>query len=147
MVLSQAEIDICQSAFSTFDRMRTGKIVIWDLSSAMEAIGRHLPSDQIYEKISEVDVTMTGSLNFSQFLCLVEKIDGEENIDDESEMIDAFVACGGTSDKSGFVSRETLVKIMESDFGLTVNVENVLRKIGSEHNGDVEYPEFKMLLS
>ena len=31
-----------------------------------------------------------------------------ENFDDENDMIDAFVACGGRPDKAGHVKRETL---------------------------------------
>ena len=31
-------------------------------------------------------------------------------------MIDAFVACGGKRDKSGYVRRETLIKINKVDF-------------------------------
>jgi hypothetical protein len=34
-----------------------------------------------------------------------------ENFDDESDMVDAFVACGGRPDKQGHVKRETLVKV------------------------------------
>jgi hypothetical protein len=34
-----------------------------------------------------------------------------ENFDDESDMVDAFVACGGRSDKGGHVKRDTLVKV------------------------------------
>lgn len=37
--------------------------------------------------------------------------------------VDAFVACGGKTDKSGFVRKETLVKIIKGDFGLTINIE------------------------
>jgi hypothetical protein len=32
-----------------------------------------------------------------------------EKFDDETDMIDAFVACGGMVDKSGHVKRDTLV--------------------------------------
>ena len=32
-----------------------------------------------------------------------------EKFDDETDMIDAFVACGGLADKSGNVKRDTLV--------------------------------------
>lgn len=44
--------------------------------------------------------------------------------------VDAFVACGGKTDKSGFVRKETLVKIIKGDFGLTINIE-VLTEAGA----------------
>jgi calmodulin len=38
-------------------------------------------------------------------------------------VVDAFVACGGKPDKSGFVRKDTLIKIIKVDFGLTINIE------------------------
>ena len=37
--------------------------------------------------------------------------------------VDAYVACGGQTDKSGHVHRDTLVKIIKKDFGLPINIE------------------------
>lgn len=37
--------------------------------------------------------------------------------DDEQDILDAFIACGGGADKSGNVHRETLIKIIKHDFG------------------------------
>jgi len=37
--------------------------------------------------------------------------------------VDAFVACGGGQDKSGHVRKETLIKIIKQDFGLTIDIE------------------------
>lgn len=45
-----------------------------------------------------------------------------ENVDDDNDMIDAFVACGGQADKSGHVRRETMIQIIKFDFGLTVSL-------------------------
>lgn len=35
-----------------------------------------------------------------------------------SSAVDAFIACGGQPDKSGFVERDRLVRIVKEDFGL-----------------------------
>ena len=43
---------------------------------------------------------------------------------DESDLVDAFVACGGNADKSGSVETEKLVKIIKDDFGLTIDIPN-----------------------
>merc|ERR1719231_1020385 len=59
--------------------------------------------------ISEVDDNMSGSIDFGEFLKVIEnQKERAENFDDESDMIDAFVACGGSQDKSGNVKKETL---------------------------------------
>ena len=52
--------------------------------------------------ISEVDDNMSGSIDFAEFLKVIEnQKERAENFDDESDMVDAFVACGGMADKSG----------------------------------------------
>jgi len=54
--------------------------------------------------ISEVDDNMSGSIDFGEFLKVVESQKNRaENLDDENDMVDAFVACGGQADKSGHV--------------------------------------------
>mmetsp|Transcript_27014 Transcript_27014/g.59057 ORF Transcript_27014/g.59057 Transcript_27014/m.59057 type:complete len:91 (+) Transcript_27014:768-1040(+) len=59
----------------------------------------------------------------------------------------AFVACGGNADKTGRVKRETLIKIIKHDFGLTINLEELMEKIGADGSGEIEYEEFRVLLS
>ncbi len=61
--------------------------------------------------------------------------------------VDAFVACGGNPDKSGNVHRDTLVKIIKHDFGLTIDIEDLINKIDADGSGEIEYEEFKTLLS
>merc|ERR1719169_242473 len=77
--------------------------------------------------ISEVDDNMSGSIDFGEFLKVIEnQKERAENFDDESDMIDAFVACGGNADKSRNVRRETLIKIIKYDFGLTIDIEELI---------------------
>merc|ERR1719407_322257 len=84
--------------------------------------------------ISEVDENMSGSIDFAEFLKVIEnQKERAENFDDENDMIDAFVACGGRPDKQGHVKRETLVKI--------------INKIDTDGSGEIEFEEFKTLLS
>jgi hypothetical protein len=45
-----------------------------------------------------------------------------EKFDDETDMIDAFVACGGMVDKTGHVKRETLVSFCSRSIAMTLFV-------------------------
>lgn len=102
--------------------------------------------------ISEVDDNMSGSIDFGEFLKVVEKQkERAENFDDEDDMVDAFVACGGNEDKSGCVEKDTLVRIVKQDFGLTIDIEDLINKIMAEKDGSgsgaIEFGEFSVLLS
>jgi hypothetical protein len=61
--------------------------------------------------------------------------------------VDAYVACGGEADKSGHVKKSTLVKIIKQDFGLTIDIEELIAKIDIDQSGEIEFEEFKDLLS
>jgi len=148
MVLSQEEIDGCREAFLAFDKDRSGTIDVWELRQVLEAMGQKPTEEELFQMISEVDENMSGSIDFAEFLKVIEnQKERAENFDDESDMIDAFVACGGAQDKSEFVRRETLIKIIKEDFGLTIDIEELINKIDQDNSGEIEFDEFKQLLS
>lgn len=62
-------------------------------------------------------------------------------------LVDAFVACGGKPDRSGFVRKDTLVKIIKQDFGLTINIEEMINKLDVDGSGEIEFDEFKAILT
>lgn len=148
MVLSQEEIDGCREAFLVFDKDRSGAIDVWELRQVLEAMGQKPTEEELFQMISEVDENMSGSINFAEFLKVIEnQKERAENFDDESDMVDAFVACGGAPDKSGNVKRETLVKIIKHDFGLTIDIVELINKVDTDGSGEIEFDEFKTLLS
>ncbi|GMF15680.1 unnamed protein product [Phytophthora lilii] len=101
--------------------------------------------------ISEVDEDMSGAIG-EQAAC------GSANLVQQPcpnichrlcgvSAVDAFVACGGKPDKSGFVRKETLVKIIKGDFGLTINIEEMINKLDVDGSGEIEFDEFKAILT
>ena len=114
MVLSQEEIDGCREAFLAFDKDRSGTIDVWELRQVLEAMGQKPTEEELFQMISEVDENMSGNIDFAEFLKVIEnQKERAENFDDESDMVDAFVACGGDPDKEGHVTRDTLIKIIK----------------------------------
>ena len=145
MVLSQEEIDGCREAFLAFDKDRSGTIDIYELRDVLEAMGQQPTEEELFQLLNSVDEDGTGEIDFAEFLkgvslcitlicigqqiffnkkCLLLVIEHQktraEDADDEGDMLDAFVACGGDSDKGGHVKRETLVRIIKQDFGLPI---------------------------
>ena len=134
--------------FDAYDKDRSGTIDVWELRQVLEAMGQKPTEEELFQMISEVDENMSGSIDFAEFLKVIEnQKERAENFDDENDMIDAFVACGGEPDKGGHVRRETLVKIIKHDFGLTIDIEELINKIDTDLSGEIEFEEFKALLS
>ena len=55
--------------------------------------------------------------------------------------------CHRAADKSGCVSADMLIKIIKHDFGLTIDIEELIRAIDTDGSGEIEFEEFKTLLS
>merc|ERR1719498_824061 len=148
MVLNQVEIDECRKAFQMFDKDQSGTIDVWELKSVLEGMGQNPTEEELFQMISEVDENMSGSIDFTEFISLIEaQKDKSMASDTEADMLDAFVACGGRRDGTGCVKRDTLVKIIKEDFGLAIDFESLINKIDTDGSGDIEFDEFKVLLS
>ncbi|OQR99181.1 EF hand-containing protein [Achlya hypogyna] len=162
MVLAQDEIDACREAFLAFDKDRSGTIDVWELRQVLEAMGQQPTEEELFQMISEVDEDMSGAIDFAEFLQVIDnQKDRAAMYNDESDMswfalggqhfiqqvVDAFVACGGRPDKTGVVKRDTLVKIIKVDFGLTINIEEMINKLDVDQSGEIEFEEFKAILT
>ena len=59
----------------------------------------------------------------------------------------AYVACGGNADKTGFVSRDVISKIIKVDFGLEIDINKMMDAVDEDGSGEMEFEEFQFLLS
>lgn len=148
MTLAQEEIDACREAFLSFDKNRNGSIDVWELRQVLEMMGQKPSDEELFQIMSEVDENKLGSIEFAEFLKVIEK-QKEKTIKnyDDSDLVDAFVACGGQADKSGYILKDTIVRIIKHDFGLTIDIEDMISKVDHEGSGQIRFDDFKVLLS
>lgn len=90
-------------------------------------------------------------MDFPAFLKLIEALKSRiVDIDNSKDLTNAWDALGGMSvqgKKGGSVNRELLHSIMQEDFGLTIDIEDLIHQIDADENGDVEFEEFKKFLT
>ncbi|RLN64497.1 hypothetical protein BBJ29_001081 [Phytophthora kernoviae] len=148
MILTQEEIDACRESFVHFDKDGSGTIDKYELSKVLEAMGQKPTDEELFQMIAEVDNDHSGEIEFAEFLQVIEaqKLRAAQ-FDDESDFIDAFVACGGSPDKTGHVERRMLVQLIKKDFGLPIDIDRMLDELDTDGSGEIEYEEFKALLS
>ena len=90
----------------------------------------------------------TGSINFPAFLNLIIKQKERARLMDiENDKLAAFVAAGGCPDKSGAANLDILMNILKNDFGLPIEVDDVLDMLDKNRSGDIDFEEFKALLA
>ena len=63
----------------------------------------------------------------------------------KSSKVDAFVALGGLPTKEGTISKNTLIDIIKTEFELTIDMEDYLRKIGGDTD-NINYYQFCVML-
>jgi calmodulin len=139
MVLTQEDIDACRAAFQAFDTDKTGTLDVAALRGVLGFLGQKPTEDELFMMIAEVDEGMSGMLDFGELLWVIEVQKAKAlAFDDEGDMVDAFVACGGRADRQGHVKRETLVRIIKKDFGLMIDIEELINKVDTDgyvHSG------------
>jgi len=65
-------------------------------------MGQRPTEDELFSLISEVDSDFSGTIDFSEFLRIIEKQKEKATAhNDEQDFVDAFVACGGNEDRTG----------------------------------------------
>jgi len=90
----------------------------------------------------------SGAIEFPELIRVLEKQKTQRaNAGDDSDTVDAFVALGGSRDRSGSIAVEKL-RTECSEFGLTVDVDELLRNANvSPSSGTIDFSEFKRALS
>jgi Ca2+-binding EF-hand superfamily protein len=93
--------------------------------------------------VAQVDDDGSGSIEFPEFLKVIEaQKEASAAQNDESDLIDAFVAMGGLTDKSGHVEAERLRRTIKA-FELTVDIDRLIEETDTDGSGEIDYDEFK----
>ena len=101
----------------------------------LPAMGRNPTEDEIIEMIAEVDDDGSGTIEFNEFLQVIENQKRLFALQtNEEQTVEAFVACGGNRDKSGTVKAEELINIVK-EFGLTIDIETLIEEIDTDKSG------------
>jgi len=106
-----------------------------------------MSEQEMYKLIAEIDPENTGSINFSQFKSLIVEREVQRLMgNDETELLDAYVAMGGEPDGGGCVDAKKLIETIKEEFQMTIDIERLIEEIDEDGSGEIEFDEFKALL-
>jgi len=137
----------CREAFERFDKDGSGTIDAWELKETLKAMGQNPTDEEVFQMLSQVDDDGSGSIEFPEFLKVIEaQKEAASAQNDESDLIDAFVAMGGNPDKSGHVEAEKLRRTIKA-FELTVDIDRLIDETDTDGSGEIDYEEFKAMFN
>ncbi len=146
-ILSMTDIENSQRVFANLDLDNTGSIDKDDLETAFRDIGINCSKELIVKMINDIDSSNKNTIEYNDFLRLIAHYRATQNYNDENDFIDAFVAMGGNADMSGKVDADKLIEVIKEEFGMTIDIERLIKEIDEDGSGEIEYGEFKALLS
>ncbi|KAJ3802077.1 calmodulin-like protein [Lentinula aff. detonsa] len=97
-------------AFSLFDKDGDGTITTLELGTVMRSLGQNPTDAELQDMINEVDVDGNGTIDFNEFLAMMEK--KFKDTDSEEEIRQAFQVFD--KDGNGTISAKELKAVMES---------------------------------
>ncbi len=97
--------------------------------------------------ITELDEENNGKIEFYEFLRVYENYQSIRKEEEEQDLVDAFVAMGGNSDKTGSIDTEKLISVVRHKFEMTIDIERLIEELDEDGNHTIDFHEFKRLLS
>lgn len=139
-VMTEEEVTKLWEAFKVFDADGSGAISTKELGEVMRSLGQS-PSDiELRDMIKEVDVDLSGSIDFEEFKTLMVSAQGDR----QSRLKLAFSVFD--EDGSGQITTNELHNVM-SLFGLTdAELDELIKEVDHDGDGSIDFPEFMKLV-
>ena len=142
--LTDEQIIEFREAFQAFDKDGNGSITTKELGTVMRSLGQNLSEAEIKEMIDIVDEDKNGTIDFQEFLHLMER--KMKIINKEEELLEAFNVLD--RDGSGKISKyELRYIIMNTEKGITgEEIEEFIKTIGTDDEGNIDLHDFVNVL-
>lgn len=138
--MNEAEIEKLWEAFKVFDADGSGAISPEELGSVMNSLGQNLSQIELKEMIKEVDIDLSGTIDFEEFKALMVSKKGDRL----SRLKLAFSVFD--EDGNGRITVQELHNIM-GKFELTkTELEEMLKEVDRDGSGSIDFDEFCQLM-
>ena len=124
--LTKEEEAKCWEAFSAFYKDSSGKIDANELRIVLEMMGQKTTEEEIFRMIAEADAENTGEISYAQFKHVIAEQKKNQSATNEEDTLDAFVAMGGQPDGDGFIDAQKLIRIINEEFEMTIDIEKLI---------------------
>ena len=140
--------EVMKDQFAFLDKLNLGYIELFQLQGLLEAVGETVTDDKMQKVQAAISVRGLSKLDYPAALriwCYFRELGVEEEVAADDDILYAFVAMGGGQDRSGTVSKQRLMNIISVQFGLTIDIEEMLEEAGIESSKELTYADFTAL--
>src|SRR4028119_805036 len=138
--ITEEEVAKLWEAFQVFDGDGTGAISSEELGQVMRSLGQSPNETELREMIEEVDVDLSGSIDFEEFKMLMVSEQGDR----PSRLKMSFSVFD--EDGSGQISKNEMQDVM-SPFGLTEpELDEIIKEADHDGNALIDFEEFCTLV-
>lgn len=153
--LSSEQVNACKEKFFSIDTSGRGTINRMDLRLLLEQCGEATHEPALSELFTWLDESGLKRLDihvalkaFNKLKLLNEAEADDSDIDvGECYVVNAFVAMGGNSDKTGVILKQRLQTVLVDVFGMKVVVDQMLEEAGLEVDDELKFEDFNILLT
>ncbi len=139
-VMTEEEVAKLWEAFKVFDADGSGGISASELGQVMRSLGQNPSKTELRDLIKEVDVDLSGSIDFDEFKTLIVSRQGDR----KSRLKLAFSVFD--EDGSGQITTNELHNVM-SQFGLTdEELDEMIKEVDSDGDASIDFEEFMELV-
>src|SRR5919199_2294623 len=138
--MSEAEVEKLWEAFKVFDADGSGAISSEELGQVMRSLGQSPNETELRDMIKEVDVDLSGTIDFEEFKALLISRQGDR----KSRLKLAFSVFDENG--SGQITVDELHNVM-SQFGLTdKELDEIIKEVDHDGDASIDFEEFCKLV-
>ena len=145
--LSPEEEKRIENSFRAFDKDQDNCIDANELKTVLEMMGQKTSEEEIYRMLAMANSENSGKITLEEFKNVILEQKRNQTAMNEEDTLDAFVSMGGGIDRSGCIDAQELINIIKKEFEMTINIEELIAEIDEDGSGEIEYDEFRNLLS
>ncbi|NJM70263.1 MAG: ERV1/ALR-related protein [Scytonema sp. RU_4_4] len=139
-VLSEEQVEKLWEAFKVFDEDSSGAISTEELGQVMRSLGQSPSDTELRDMIKEVDVDLSGSIDFEEFKALMVSKQGDRN----SRLKLAFSVFDENG--SGEITADEMRTVM-IQFGLTdEELDEMVKEVDHDGDASIDFEEFCQLM-
>ncbi len=138
--LTEQEVEKLWEAFKVFDADGSGAISVEELEQVMHSLGQSPNDTELRDMIKEVDVDLSGTIDFEEFKALMVSRQGDR----KSRLKLAFSVFD--EDGNGQITTDEMHHVM-SQFGLTdEELDEIVKEVDYDGDGSIDFEEFCKLV-